>query len=178
MKRILAALFLSLWAGLALASSTEQWVAGNGSLGLTWTQVCGSEAFSLAQGNAILCTTNVTNSTDLNIFSGFSGSFGSETSGAGSPTIAVYIYPKNQDGTTYGDGLFGSAAAGPPNPNYYVCYIPVNPSVTAPIVGDCGSTPIVLPPSDFKIVLYNNSGAALASSAVVLKMWTFNRQQH
>lgn len=182
MKRILAALLAFLFATSAIASSTEQWVNGNGNggAGLTWIDACGTggaDINSLASGNAKQCTTVFTNGTALDIFADISVSLASLTSGAGSPTFSIYLYRLNQDGTTYGDGLYATSAAGPPNVSYFACAIPVNPSVTAAIVGSCQG--IVLPPGSFVLVPYNNTGVnALAASANALKIRTYNRQQH
>jgi hypothetical protein len=177
MKRILAAAFLSLWATFAFASSTEQWVGGNGQ-GLTWGAICGSEVTttSVASGNAVLCSVSVTNGTALDIFADFSVNLASVTTPAGALWIGVYIYPLNEDGSTYGDGLFGSAAAGPPDASYLGCSIKVTPSVTAAIVGMCRA--VVLPPGTFKVVFYNAAGIATASSGNTVDYRTYNRQQH
>lgn len=174
MKRFLLAFFL-LFATPCLAAN-QKWVAGDG-VGLTWTNICTTELNSLASNNAIICSTVVANGTALDLFSNFSIAFGSITSGSGSPSITISIYPLNEDGSTYGDGLFGSAAAGPPA--IVNCQIPVNPAVTAVVVGtgSCGQA-VMLPPGSFKVVLWNNAGVALASSGNVVKYRTFNYQSN
>jgi hypothetical protein len=178
MKRFLAALCFLLWAPLALASSTEQWVGGNG-VGLTWTNICGGEVqtTAVASGNAVQCSVIVANGTALDIFGDFSVNLSSVTTPAGALWIGIYIYPLNEDGTTYGDNLFGSAAAGPPDASYLGCSIKVTPSVTAVIVGMCRA--VVLPPGSFKIVFYNGSGTPTNSTGTnTVQYRTYNRQQH
>lgn len=174
MKRFLLA-FLLLFATPCFAAN-QKWVAGDG-VGLTWTNICTTELNSLASNNAIICSTVVANGTALDLFSNFSIAFGSITSGSGSPSITISIYPLNEDGSTYGDGLFGSAAAGPPA--IVNCQIPVNPAVTAAVVGtgSCGQA-VMLPPGSFKVVLWNNAGVALASSGNIVKYRTFNYQSN
>lgn len=158
-------------------AATQRWIAGSG-VGLTWTSICTSELDTLASNSAIVCTTNspVTNGTALDLYANFSIAFASLTSGTGSPSVTISIYPLNEDASTYGDGLFGSAAAGPPT--VVTCQIPVVPAVSAPIVGtgSCG-LPILLPPGSFKIVVWNNTGANLGSGNVV-KYRTFNYQSN
>lgn len=155
-------------------SATQKWVAGAVS---SYTNICSTELNSLASGNALLCSTAVANQTNLDLFVLFSINFGSITSGAGSPAITISLYPLNQDASTYGDGLFGSAAAGPPN--VISCTIPVPASVTGAIVGtgSCG-IPIPLTPTSFKVVVWNNAGANLASSGNTVKYQTVNYQSN
>lgn len=178
MKRILAALFLCLWATHSFAASTEKWIAGSGQ-GLTWGDACGipftGTPAVIASGNAILCGTDITNGTPLDIFADFSISLASVTTPAGALWAGIYIYPKNEDGTTYGDGRFGTAAAGPPDASYQACSIYVVPSVTAAIVGSCRG--VVLPPGTYRVVFYDGFGVNTASSGNVLDYRTYNRQQ-
>jgi len=176
MRKLLAVWLLLLAIGGTCFAATQRWIAGSG-VGLTWTSICTTELNSLASNNAVLCSTVVTNGTALDLFANFSIAFGSVTSGSGSPSITVSIYPLNEDGSTYGDGLFGSAAAGPPA--VVTCQIPVNPAVTAAIVGtgSCG-LPVMLPPGSFKVVVWNNAGVNLASSGNVVQYRTFNYQSN
>ncbi len=157
--------------------STERWIAGTGQ-GLTWGNLFNSGATinSLASGNAIQTATpaNIDNSTNLDVFMDISIALGSITSGAGAPYIGVYLYPQNQDGSTYGDGRFGSTAAGPPPAAYYVGSIPLVASVTQAQEGTLRG--IVLPPGIFTVILYNQAGVALASSSNGVKYRTYNRQ--
>lgn len=153
-------------------SATQKWVAGAVS---SYTSICTTELNALPSNNARLCSTAVANNTNLDLFASFSIAFGSVASGAGSPSITITIYPLNEDGSTYGDGLFGSNAAGPPS--NYSCTIAVPPSVTAVIVGSCG-IPIPIPPVAFKIVLWNNAGVNLAATGNVVQYQTHNYQSN
>lgn len=154
--------------------STEKWIAGSGQ-GLTWGNIfnSGSDIASMSNGNAIQSSTTISNATPLDIFADVSISLGSLTTGAGAPYIGIYLYPLNQDGSTYGDGRFGSAAAGPPPSAYLVGIIPLVPSVTQTQEGTLLG--IVMPPGGFTFVLYNLSGTTLASSSNSVKYRTYNR---
>lgn len=174
MRKIIACLLAIVLIITPASSATQKWAAGAVS---SYTNICTTELNSLASSNALLCSTSVANGTNLDLFVLFSIAFGSITSGSGSPAITISVYPLNEDGSTYGDGLFGSAAAGPPS--VISCTIPVPPAVTGAIVGtgSCG-IPIPIPPTSFKIVIWNNSGANLASSGNVVKYQTVNYQNN
>ena|SRR5271170_7595 len=153
--------------------ATEKWIAGSGQ-GLTWGAAMGaSDPNSLAAGSAILSSVAITNATALDVFCDVSISLASVTTGAGAPYIGIYRYPLNEDGSSYGDGRFGSAAAGPPPSQYYVGLIPCVPSNTGVITGTIEG--IILRPAQFKFVLYNNAGVALASSSNTVDYRTYNR---
>lgn len=152
--------------------ATEKWIAGSG-VGLTWTAAfTASTLDSITNGQAILSDVSIANGTALDIFCDLSIAFGSITWAAPN-YIGVYLYPLNQDGSTYGDGRFGTAAAGPPTANYWVGNIGF-PTGAAASEGTVSR--IILPPGSFKFVLYNQSGATLAGSgANSAKYRTYNR---
>jgi hypothetical protein len=156
-------------------ATTQRWISGSGQ-GLSWGTLCSTELNSLVSNGAIQCTTTVANGTVLDLFADFSISFASITSGSTAPYIGISIYPLNEDGVTYGDGLFGSAATGPPV--VQTCSIPVPPGVTGVIVGTGSCRGVVLPPGTFILVIYNNAGATLASSGNVVKYRTYNYQSN
>src|ERR1700688_983882 len=140
--------------------ATEKWIAGS-------LQAAFGDAFSTAtlnsivNGNAILSDIVIDNTATLDIFADVSIALGSITSVP--PAFAgIYLYPLNKDAATYGDGRFGASAAGPP-PSSYMAGIIGFPVGTAAIVGTCRA--IILPPSKFKFVLYNQSGATLAGGS-------------
>lgn len=174
MTRLLAVLASAFLFVANANAASEKWIAGAGA-GLTWADACGAEVTTTAvtAGNAVQCSVVVTNGTALDVYARFSIHVASLTTVAGSPYVGLYIYPLNQDGTTYGDGRFGSAAAGPPLANYMACSVPAPASTTAAVEGSCSG--VVLPPGSFKIVFYNNLGAATPSSGTVLKYQTYNR---
>jgi len=139
-------------------------------LGTNWTAAFGSEVNSIVTGNAILSSLAITNGTALDMFCDVSISLGSITPVAPN-FIGIYMHPLNQDGTTYGDGRFASSAAGPPGATYYKGNIVLTTVVgvqTGLISG------IVLPPGDFKFVLYNRAGVTLAASANTIKYRSYN----
>jgi hypothetical protein len=151
--------------------ATEKWIAGSGQ-GLTYGNAfTGSTLNSIASGNAILSDIVISNGTALDIFADVSIQLASAAFVAPN-YIGVYLYPLNQDNTTYGDGRFGTSAAGPPASNYWVGNIII---VAATQAQNGTLRGIVLPPGTFKFVLYNQGGVALASSANVCLYRTYNR---
>lgn len=153
--------------------ATETWKAGT-LIGLTWaTAGFSTEVNSVVSGNAIIAATALNNSTALDIFADVSISLGSITPGAGAPYIGFYLYPLNQDGTSYGDGRFGSSAAGPPPSQYFVGAVPCVPSTAGVVTGMVRG--IVIPPGQWKFVLYNLAGVTLAGSANTIQARTYNR---
>lgn len=151
--------------------ATQKWTAGG--VGLAYVSAgFSTEVNSLVNGNAVLAANQLNNSTNLDLFSDISISLGSVTTGSGSPYIGFYLYPQNQDGTTYGDGNFtGSGAAGPPPSSYYAGPIPCQVSATGVIVGTLRG--ILLPPGLFKFVLYNQAGVTLAASSNTISYRTY-----
>lgn len=152
--------------------ATEKWIAGSGQ-GLTWGDAFSTATLnSIVNGNAILSDVSITNGTALDMFADVSVVMGSIT--IASPNyIGVYLYPLNKDASTYGDGRFGSSAAGPPGSNYYVGSI-VMPTGAAASEGMVRG--ILLPPGTFKFVLYNQLGATWAgSSGNTCQYRTYNR---
>lgn len=153
--------------------ATETWIGGNGQ-GLTWGAAFGTEINSVVSGNAVLSSVAVANGTPLDIFADVSCSLGSVTPGSGAPYIGIYLVPLNEDGTSYGDGRFGTSAAGPPASQYFVGSIPCIPSTAGVITGMVRG--IILPPGSFKFIMYNLAGVTLAASANVIDYRTYNRQ--
>lgn len=153
--------------------ATEKWIAGT--VGLTWTSSgFSTELNSLASNNAVLAASALVNGSNLDIFCDLSCSLGSITPGSGSPYIGIYMYPLNQDGTSYGDGRFGSAAAGPPPAQYFVGSIPCVASTAGVVTGMIRG--IIMPPGSWKWVLHNVSGTSLAASSNTVQYRTYNRQ--
>lgn len=151
--------------------ATEKWVAGSG-VGLTWTNAfTGTTLNSIASGNAILSDLQIDNSTALDVFADVSIALASAAFVAPNQ-IVIYLYPLNKDGTTYGDGNFGSSAAGPPSNSYQS--IPIS-LVAATQAQEGTASGFVIPPGKFKFVLYNNGGVALAASGNTCQYRTYNR---
>jgi hypothetical protein len=152
--------------------ATEKWVAGSGQ-GLTWGDAFSTATLNtIANGNAILSDVSITNGTALDMFADVSVLMGSITIAAPN-YIGIYLYPLNKDGSTYGDGRFGTSAAGVPPSPYWVGNI-VMPTGAAASEGTIRG--IILPPRTFKFVLYNQLGATLAgSSGNTCQYQTYNR---
>jgi len=140
--------------------ATEKWIAGT--VGLSWTNAytAASTFNSIANGNAIISDLQLDNSSNLDVFCDFAFVGGSITTVAPN-FIGVYIYPLNSDNSTYGDGRFGSSAAGPPPANYWVGNI-IFPVGTQALTGM--TQRVIMPPGKFKFLIYNQAGAALAGS--------------
>lgn len=150
--------------------ATEKWIAGSG-VGLTWTNLMTTELNSLVSGNALLGGTSVAGGTSLDIFADFSLTLASAAFVAPN-YIGLYLYPLHDDASTYGDGRFGSAAAGPPPAVYFKAAI----GIVAATQAQTGVvTGIVLPPGSWKPVLHNQGGVNLAASGNILKYRTYNR---
>jgi hypothetical protein len=152
-------------------ATTEKWIGGSGQ-GLTWGNAfTGSTLNSIANGNAILSDLQIDNSSAFDIFSDVSINLASLAAVAPN-FVGVYLYPLNADGSTYGDGQFGSSAAGPPSSTYWVGNIVIT-AVTAVQEGTVRG--IILPPGKFKFVLYNQAGVAFAGSGNTCQYRTYNR---
>lgn len=149
--------------------ATEKWIAGT--VSLTWATIMSTELNSIANGNAILATTALDNSSNLDLFADFSVHLASLTP-TGVPFVALFLYPLNDDGSTYGDGRFGASASGTPPGNYYIGSVPVVATVGAQNGTIRG---VIIPPGSFKLVLWNQTGPALASSGNTVKWRTYDR---
>jgi hypothetical protein len=125
---------------------------------------------SIAFLNAIAGTA-IDNSTALNMFADLSLQLGAIT-----PTIEgawAYLYPRNKDGTTYGDNRFTTVAAGEPPPQYRIGNFSWDLTAGAKYSTIYG---IVLPPGFFKFVLYNYCGVTWGGGGVnTCQYRTYNR---
>lgn len=153
--------------------ASEKWVAGAG-VGLTWTTIMSTDLNSLASGNALLQAADIANDSALDIYADFSLVLASAAFVAPN-FMGLFMYPLNDDASTYGDGRFTSAAAmtaaNAPTP-YWVG----NFSLVAATQAQKGTlSGITLPPGKTRFVLWNQGGAALASSGNTLKYRTYNR---
>lgn len=84
----------------------------------TFTSLMSTDLNTLVTGNAVLGSNSVANATNHDIYAEFSFTTGGSITPTGSPFVALYLYPLNGDTTTYGDGRFGTSAAGPPPSSY------------------------------------------------------------
>jgi len=140
-----------------------------------------TELNALANGNAILGATAVDNATNLDLEIELSFKGGGSITATGSPFLAVYLYPLNGDAATYGDGRFGSAAAGPPGQSYLWAYIGAIPAASGTVAGyfmrpDGQGPRLMLPRGSWKPVLHNGLGVALSGTGNILYYKTTNIQ--
>ena len=145
-------------------------VAGAG-VGLTWTDIFSTATLnSIASTNGILSDLAITNGTALDRYMDVSIALASAAFTGTGINISLHLYPLNADGSTYGDGKFGSSAAGP------CAYPPVAviPLVAATQAQTGSATGIPIPPGTFKLVFVNNGGVALAASGNTCKYRTYN----
>jgi hypothetical protein len=153
--------------------SVEKWIGGSG-VGLPWsTALNAADVNSLASASAVLSSlADITNGTSLDVYADFSVSLGSVTTVAPN-YLGVYLFPLNQDGTTYGDGQFssGTQTAKVPSLTYWVRNI-VFPVGTQVCVGTI--TRIPLPPGSFRFLVFNQMGVGIAASSNTVKYRTYN----
>lgn len=157
---------------------TQKWIGGSGQ-GLTYGALFGSEVNSLANLSSVRSSITVANGSPLDMFMDISVNLGSAafTNGAGQkqqqvPLIAFYLYPLNQDGSTYGDGQFGSQTAAQPPGRYYSGAINLVIATQAQVGTLRG---VVMPPGSFRMVLFNSGGATLNASSNSINYCTYNR---
>jgi len=150
--------------------ATEELIAGNQA---AFTSLMTTELNALASGNAISGATTITNGTANDLFGEFSWTSASSITATGTPFVALYLYPLNGDGSTYGDGRYsGAAGPGPPPSNYYrgFCGHPASASVQVGYFAIPGTSNfmIPLPRGTFRPVFYNLLGVALAATGNIL----------
>jgi hypothetical protein len=146
--------------------ATEKWIAGT--VGLTWTAAYTSAATfdSIASGNAIISDLQIDNSSNLDLFYDVAIILGSAAFVAPN-YIGIYLYPLTQDGTTYGDGRFGTSAAGPPAATYFVGAVQIvaaTQAQTGALLAVNNPIPLIMPPGKFKFLIHNQGGVTLAGS--------------
>lgn len=147
------------------------WTGGLLNSGLGWVTAV-STAGTLATANSVLDSSDITNGSSLDIFADISVSctISSSTIAAGA-NLAFWIYPLNQDGTTYGDNhLTTTPAAVTPS---------AAPDVIIPCFAAAGQTSIIgiargiiIPPGTFRWAIQNNCGFTF--TAATIKYRTYN----
>lgn len=156
--------------------ATEKWVGGSG-VGFTWTACFSGTDLTTTIANAsslLSSVADVTNQTSLDIFCDFSFAMTS-TAVVAPNNLGVYLYPLNEDGTSYGDGNFvaGTVKAATPSATYFKGTIIV-PVGTAAVVGTL--TGIIMPPGSFRFAIQNNLGVTTNTTGNTYKYRTYNRQ--
>jgi len=153
-----------------MTAIVEKWIAGSG-VGLTWTAIYNTNALNALTDGQALLSNNIDNSSALDEYMDLSINFVSKA-WANSAHIKFYLYPLNQDGSTYGDGRFSSALAGPPDEWYFVGNLA---NYTGTHTGFGVLSGITMPPGQFKIVTHNLSGVTWANGDQIYYR-TYNRQ--
>lgn len=152
--------------------ATEKWIAGSGQ-GLTWGfAFANSDVSSLANGSSIRSSIVITNGTALDIFCDISWICANTATTAAPNYLGFYIYPLNEDAATYGDGLYGSAAAGTPPGQYWVGNIGFVAAASTTVAGVLEK--VVMPPGSFSFTVLNASGATTGANTIC-KYRTYNR---
>jgi hypothetical protein len=154
---------------------TIKWAAGSG-VGLTWTSCFqAADINSCANASSVLSSTgDVANGSALDLYADVCFLLGSITTAAPNK-LDLFIYPLNQDGSTYGDNQLtaGTQAAVTPSSSLWcgTLILSVGTQVLKGII-----TGIEIPPGTFRFVLQNNAGATLAGSANAIYYRTYNLQ--
>lgn len=148
-----------------------------GSSTITWQSAgfTATDFNSLANGSFVLAASAITQSSNLDdyINASFSLVVGGTTTAAS--YLTLYLFPLNQDGSTYGDATGTGSAL--PAPSYWMtnAYAKIGISNGNAIVGSFPRVFIGDLASDFKLGIANNLGVALnASAAAVVKYLTIN----
>jgi hypothetical protein len=161
-----------------MAQFTERWIAGSG-VGLTWTNCFNtadltSLAYTAGAGSSVLSSVaDITNGTALDIYCDVSFNLASLAVAAGN-FIGLYLYPLNQDASTYGDANFvaGTQKAAVPGYSYLLKNITF-PTGTAAAHGTLIG--LNMPPGSFRFAIWNQMGVAFSASTNAIQYRTYNR---
>lgn len=135
-----------------------------------WASAFGTEINSLAAGSVAVSSVIIDNTTNLFPFLWISCALGAVATGTGSPNLAFYLLPLNQDGTTYGDGTVSGTVL--PGGGYYIGSITWAASLaSAAQTGQLQVSPDI-PPNKFKLAVVNNIGNALNASGNTISIAT------
>lgn len=149
--------------------ATQKWIGGSGQ-GLTFGDAFSTATLnSIASGNSILSDLQIDNTTALDVYCDVSINLASAVFVGAGACVGISLYPLNKDASTYGDGRFGTSAAGPAP--YLVGTIPL---VAATQAQEGTLLGVVIPPGKFKFVFTNNGGVALAGSGNTCQYRTYN----
>ena len=142
----------------------------------TLTTMASTELNSLANNAAALGSVVFDNAADLWPFAQFELTVTFGSAPTANYTIDLYLIP-SIDGTNYDDAVTGANGTAPATS--YAGAFPLRAITTIQRVplgigGQAGR--IELPPSKFKILAVNKSGAAMPSSGSLIKMQPYRRQ--
>ena len=135
---------------------------------LAYTSQLTTELNSLAAGSCAVQSAEYDNTTNLYTDGWVSCELPTLATGAGAPSLDVYLLPLNQDGTTYGDGTASGTAA--PSAAYYVGSMTWQPSLASATQVGSFQLPSGIPPTKFKLAVVNNIGNALAASGNIVAL--------
>lgn len=142
-------------------SNTLIWDVALGTSPATWQAAFGTEINSLASGSYALSSVIIDNTSGLLTDGTISVALGSVAPSAAAASLAFFLQPLNQDGTTYGDGI----ASGTVTPvSGYIGSLSWPTSSTAAAQTGSFKVAIEIPPTKFKLGVVNNLGSALAAS--------------
>lgn len=157
-------------------STTEKWVAGATA---GWAAAFGSEVNNLPDGDSVLSSVAISNGGNYDMFCDVSFVLAS-INPTGVPYLGLYLIPLLGDGSTYGDGRFGSQAAGQPPQNNFIGFAGITTGAGVKS-GDFQMpgrrSPLLIPPGTFKFAvsaILGNS-VSIASSGNVFYYRTYNR---
>jgi hypothetical protein len=152
--------------------ATEKWIGGAGQ-GLTWGSAFGTEINSLTSADSVLSSVVIANGTALDIFADLSLIAAATATTVAPSYVGIYLYPLNEDGSTYGDGVLTTTPAAYVPPScYYVGSIGLRAAASTYISGMVRG--IILPPGSFCFAMYNAAGVNFGST-MTCKYRTYNR---
>jgi hypothetical protein len=159
-------------------SNRTAWTAGNGQ-GLTWGALFnGSDINSCINGDSVLSSVSaIANGTNLDQFMDVSleCTIASSTIAAGA-NFTFWIFPLNEDGTTYGDNSLTAGTAAAITPGLFPAFVmPLRAAASQTALYGFAQA-IVIPPGSFACVVQNNCGFTLSSSGNAIKYRTYNIQ--
>lgn len=179
--RTVALALCLLVAGPSFAANRTAWTSGNGQGDAAWGALINSSdmasmAGTTAGSNTVLSSVaGIANGTNNDQFMDISCELTIASSAvAAGANLAFWIYPLQEDGTTYGDGLLTAGTQATLTP----AWAPLPPIVLAAstrtsLIGQING--IVIPPETFKVAIQNNSGFALTSGTQTCSFKTYNQ---
>jgi hypothetical protein len=162
--------------GVLPSMTTELWKIGSVP---SYVDVgLGTKINSLVNLNAVVCSNTSTplQASGGDIYMDISFVLGSITAGGGAPSVDWFLFAQNEDGS-FGDGRAWTTAGGitAQPPTEYQIWSSSYPASTAIILTGTIREVRVPPLTPFYLVIYNQSGANLASSGNAVQYKFYNR---